>query len=107
LSQLEDGVSNLGLSAAEINALACFGGEESRTGRQLVVAAAQRPSTLTGVLDRLEGWGLIERTPNPADRRSVLVRLTQSGRAVAARVPAGSPCSSAGCLTATSGASSP
>jgi MarR family transcriptional regulator, organic hydroperoxide resistance regulator len=82
-------VSNLGLSAAEINALACFGGEESRTVRQLVVATAQRPSTLTGVLDRLEGRGLIERTPNPADRRSVLVRITQSGRAVAARVAGG------------------
>jgi len=86
LAALEDEVSDLGLSAAEINALACFGGEESRTVGQLVAATAQRPSTLTGVLDRLERRGLIERTSNPADRRSVLVRLTQSGRVTAARV---------------------
>jgi MarR family transcriptional regulator, organic hydroperoxide resistance regulator len=86
LAALDEELSDFDLSAAEINALACFGGEESRTVRQLVAATAQRPSTLTGVLDRLERRGLIERTPNTADRRSVLVRLTPSGRAAAARV---------------------
>jgi MarR family transcriptional regulator, organic hydroperoxide resistance regulator len=86
LGALDEELSDFGLSAAEINALACFAGEESRTVRQLVAATAQRPSTLTGVLDRLERRGLIERTVNPADRRSVLVGLTPSGRATAARV---------------------
>jgi MarR family transcriptional regulator, organic hydroperoxide resistance regulator len=86
LGALDEELSDCGLSAAEINALACFAGEESRTVRQLVAATAQRPSTLTGVLDRLERRGLIERTVNPADRRSVLVGLTPSGRAAAARV---------------------
>jgi DNA-binding MarR family transcriptional regulator len=38
------------------------------------------------VLDRLERRALIERTANPADRRSVLVRLTSPGRAHAALV---------------------
>jgi DNA-binding MarR family transcriptional regulator len=86
LGALDEELSALGLSAAEINALACFAGEDSRTIRQLVAATAQRPSTLTGVLDRLDRRGLIERTANPADRRSVLVGLTPSGRAAAARV---------------------
>jgi DNA-binding MarR family transcriptional regulator len=86
LAALEDELSDDDLSAAEINALACFGGAESRTVRQLVAATAQRPSTLTGVLDRLERRRLIGRTTNPADRRSVLVRLTPSGRAAAGRV---------------------
>jgi DNA-binding MarR family transcriptional regulator len=54
--------------------------------RELVTATAQRPSTLTGVLDRLERRGLIERGANPSDRRSVLVRLTPEGRAQAERV---------------------
>ncbi len=31
------------------------------------------PSTLTGILDRLEGRGWIKRIPDPDDRRSVLV----------------------------------
>jgi MarR family transcriptional regulator, organic hydroperoxide resistance regulator len=86
LSALDEELADTGLSAAEINALACFGGAESRTVRELVAATAQRPSTLTGVLDRLERRGLLERAANPADRRSVLVRLTPDGRTHAARV---------------------
>jgi len=37
-------------------------------------------STLTGILDRLERNGLVERHQNPADRRSVLVTLTDHAR---------------------------
>ncbi|WP_180371578.1 MarR family winged helix-turn-helix transcriptional regulator [Neomoorella thermoacetica] len=32
------------------------------------------PSTFTGVLDRLVARGLLERVPDPGDRRSILVR---------------------------------
>jgi MarR family transcriptional regulator, organic hydroperoxide resistance regulator len=84
LAALDDALADLGLSAGEINALACIG--EQTTVRDLVTATAQRPSTLTGVLDRLERRGLIERATNPADRRSVVVRLTPEGLAHAARV---------------------
>lgn len=34
---------------------------------------------MTSRLDRLEGLGLIERRPDPADRRGVRVRLTRAG----------------------------
>jgi MarR family transcriptional regulator, organic hydroperoxide resistance regulator len=86
LAALDHDLADLGLSAAEIHALACFGGTHRRTVGELVAATALRPSTLTGVLDRLERRELIGRVPNPADRRSILVRLTPSGRAHAARV---------------------
>jgi DNA-binding MarR family transcriptional regulator len=36
----------------------------------------------TARLDRLEGAGLVRRTPDPDDRRGVLVGLTRKGRAV-------------------------
>jgi DNA-binding MarR family transcriptional regulator len=36
--------------------------------------------TLTNRLDRLEDKGLVERSPNPDDRRSVAVGLTDRGR---------------------------
>lgn len=38
---------------------------------------------LTGTIDRLEAAGLARRQPNPHDRRSVCVVLTEAGRALA------------------------
>ncbi len=88
LAALDHALADVGLSPAEVNALACFAGAEATTVRDLVATTAQRPSTLTGVLDRLERRGLLTRAANPADRRSVLVRLTPAGRTASARVAA-------------------
>jgi MarR family transcriptional regulator, organic hydroperoxide resistance regulator len=87
LAGLDRELSELRLSAAEINALACFT-QPSRTVRELVHATGQRPSTLTGVLDRLERRRLIERRPHPTDRRSIAVHLTADGRVAADEVAA-------------------
>jgi DNA-binding MarR family transcriptional regulator len=46
---------------------------------------ASVPST-TGLVDRLERLGLVERDKDPSDRRVVLVRLTDAGRDVFATV---------------------
>jgi MarR family transcriptional regulator, organic hydroperoxide resistance regulator len=88
LAALDDELADLGLSAAETNVLACFAGDHARAVRELVAATGQRPSTLTGVLDRLERRGLIERVAHPDDRRSILVRLTAAGERDAERVAA-------------------
>ncbi len=45
-----------------------------------------RASDTTRLVDRLERAGLAERLPNPADRRSVLVRATERGRHAFAEV---------------------
>src|SRR5215218_1799654 len=37
--------------------------------------------TMTNRVDRLAARGLVERSPDPADRRGVIVRLTDEGRA--------------------------
>lgn len=42
-------------------------------------------STLTGMLDRLEGAGLVRRAPAPGDRRSVLVFRTEKDRSLEGR----------------------
>ena len=42
------------------------------------------PSNITGVVDRLEARGLIERQPHPDDRRVKLLALTRAGRAIRA-----------------------
>lgn len=41
------------------------------------------PSTLTGVLKRLEAQGLLSRTADPADGRRTVLRLTRRGARVA------------------------
>ena len=43
-------------------------------------------STLTGVIDRMERSGYVERQLNPQDRRSVLVFLTAKAREVGPRI---------------------
>lgn len=46
-----------------------------------------RPSTVVGILDRLEGKDLVTRTRSLADRRAVDLYLTEKGRELAATAP--------------------
>lgn len=72
------------MSQAEAHILAhiaACGGE--CTIAELHDALAHKRSTLTSVLDRLAERGWIGREPDARDRRSVLVRLTGSGRRAA------------------------
>jgi DNA-binding MarR family transcriptional regulator len=45
-------------------------------------------SSVTGLVDRAERRGLVARAPSPADRRAVLVRLTDDGRSQVAAAAA-------------------
>ena len=47
------------------------------------------PSNVTGIVDRLESRGLVERRPDPADRRVKLAAATDEGRATAASLRGG------------------
>jgi MarR family transcriptional regulator, organic hydroperoxide resistance regulator len=86
LDHLAAELSDLGLRQAEINVLAQLAPGASRPVGELVSATGQRPSTLTGVLDRLESKGLVRRQLNAADRRSFTIGLTDAGEVAAARV---------------------
>lgn len=48
------------------------------------------PMTLVGFLDRLALKGMVERTPDPNDRRAKLVNATAAGRDTAVRLRAAS-----------------
>lgn len=74
---------DLDLTTSEINALANLADGQSRTVSQLGSAVGARPTTLTSVLDRLERRGHITRGALAGDRRSVLIKLTDSGHAAA------------------------
>jgi len=76
-------VARFGLTVPQYQALSSI--EESHNGRQQMGHIAQRTrqcsATMTGIVDRLEALGLVQRQNNPNDRRSKLVLLTDSGSA--------------------------
>ncbi|MEU1043193.1 MarR family winged helix-turn-helix transcriptional regulator [Streptomyces sp. NPDC005551] len=51
--------------------------------RRLAQRLRCEPSNVTGIVDRLEARGLVERRPDPADRRVKLAAPTEEGRRVA------------------------
>ncbi|MEN8376003.1 MAG: MarR family transcriptional regulator [Gemmatimonadota bacterium] len=53
---------------------------------ELTRVFGHKPSTLTGMLDRLEAKALLVRDPNPEDRRSNLIRVTEEGASIAQRL---------------------
>ncbi len=48
---------------------------------ELALALDVSPRNITGLVDHLEADGLVERIPDPDDRRSIQARLTPTGRA--------------------------
>ncbi|PRH81029.1 MarR family transcriptional regulator [Streptomyces solincola] len=54
--------------------------------RKLALALRCEPSNVTGIVDRLEARGLVERRPDPADRRVKLAAATPEGRQTAERL---------------------
>lgn len=56
----------------------------SKIGERLQVHA----TSVTNVIDRLAGAGLVRREPNPRDGRGVLAVITDAGRDIAARATA-------------------
>jgi DNA-binding MarR family transcriptional regulator len=86
--RLEALLSELGVSQGEAHVLALLADGAEHTVGDLQRGLAHRPSTLSGILDRLESRKLIRRALNGADRRSFLVSLTRSGRVAARAVVA-------------------
>jgi DNA-binding MarR family transcriptional regulator len=73
----------VGLENADFGILAPLrrsGVENPLTPTELARRQMMTSGGMTAALDRLERRGLIERVPNPADRRGSLVRLTDEGR---------------------------
>lgn len=61
-------------------ALAQIATDDCVTQRAIADKIDADPMTISGILDRLEKRGLIERYADPSDSRAKLARLTPSGR---------------------------
>lgn len=77
--------ANFGLQPGEFDVLATLrrsGAPYALTPTELYEVAMISSGSMTNRLDRLEIAGLIERRPNPADKRGTLVALSSAGFAV-------------------------
>ncbi|WP_035848998.1 MarR family winged helix-turn-helix transcriptional regulator [Kitasatospora azatica] len=79
-----------------LQAKALLAAEQPVPMRRIAEHLHAEPSNVTAIIDRLEARGLVERRPDPGDRRVKLVAATPAGRTVVTdlrtRMPfAGSP----------------
>jgi DNA-binding MarR family transcriptional regulator len=75
-------IETLGLTPAQFDVLATLGDTCGMTCKELGEGTLITKGTLTGVLDRLEAKGLIQRCRGASDSRQVRVSLTPEGEAV-------------------------
>ena len=76
-------VRRFGLSPADFDVLATLrrlAEPDGTNPKRLAESALITTGAMTSRLDRLEAAGHVRRTPDPHDRRGVLVRLTEQGR---------------------------
>ncbi|MBI1380564.1 MAG: MarR family transcriptional regulator [Planctomycetaceae bacterium] len=76
-----------GLSAPQLAALRALERTGPLTPSALARAIYLSHPTVTGILGRLEGRGLVRREPGPRDRRTVLVHVTAAGLELLDRAP--------------------
>jgi DNA-binding MarR family transcriptional regulator len=74
-----------GLKVRSFSVLALAAGDAPPTQRELSEFLRLDPSQVVALVDELESRGLVERRPDPADRRANVVVVTDEGRAVHAR----------------------
>lgn len=80
--EVERAFQNYGLHHGEFDVLATLyrsGAPYALNPQKLVEALLLSSGAMTNRLDRLEKAGLLARSPNPEDRRSVIVALTAEG----------------------------
>lgn len=73
-------VSGLNITPVQAMVLGFLAEEDQIIAGELGKKVELDSATLTGVLDRLEAAGLIERKGNPDDRRSIKIHLTKQGK---------------------------
>ena len=76
-----------GLTPPQYVALSMLWEEDQRPLKELADGCHCTRATVTGIVDTLEKKGLVTRQPNPGDRRSILAKLTEKGRALQESAP--------------------
>ncbi|MEV0278955.1 MarR family transcriptional regulator [Streptomyces sp. NPDC050610] len=80
--EYEDAAAQHSLTGAQARVLTLLA-REPLPMRRIAVRLKCEPSNITGIVDRLEGRGLVERQPDPDDRRVKLAATTAEGKRTA------------------------
>lgn len=79
--------ASCGLTVPQLVCLSAIVRERQITAIALSLQVQLSPSTLVGILDRLEKGRLIQRVRSVEDRRQVIIRATETGRKAARKAP--------------------
>jgi DNA-binding MarR family transcriptional regulator len=80
LRQMRD--DSLGLNANQLSAMAVLLNQGDLPMGELAAQEKMQPPSMTRIVNGLEERGLVTRQPDPHDRRSARVSLTESGRQI-------------------------
>ena len=80
-------VQDADLTPSQYAVLGMLWERDGRALGALADACCCSRSTITGVIDTMERKGLVRREDNPTDRRSLLVRLSDAGKALERAAP--------------------
>ena len=80
-------VSEVDLTPPQYQTLRCLWEQDGQPFKDLADANGCTRPTMTGIVDTLEKNGLVTRQPNPDDRRSLLVTLTEKGKSLEGSTP--------------------
>ena len=78
--------AQLGLSAIQARVMLCIEQDAPCTMSEVAQEMGCGPSNITGVIDKMEGRGLVERRAREGDRRIKSVALTRKGIALRKRL---------------------
>ncbi len=79
-------VAHLNLTAVQAMILSFLVDEDRVPAGQLGDRVQLTSATMTGIIDRIEKLGLVERKPHPDDRRAILLCLTDKGVEVGSKL---------------------
>jgi DNA-binding MarR family transcriptional regulator len=75
-----------GLTLTQLRSLFLVVNKGSTNFTKLAEALGVTPSNVTGIIDRLEEQGLVNRTQNPEDRREMTLQATDKGKSLVANL---------------------
>lgn len=76
-----------GLTGPQLLVLQAIGKAPGVMVKQIAESINLSPATITSILDRMEGKGLVERIRSTQDKRRVGVYLSEAGQSVLAKAP--------------------